>query len=143
MKRMHIHVGVENLEDAIEFYSALFGEEPSKVKGDYAKWMLEDPRVNFAISLKAGRAGVNHLGLQVDGKEELEVIRSQLSAANISTHKNGETTCCYARSEKSWVEDPAGIPWEAYRSMEDVEVFSEEPRACGMTKPETSTGGCC
>lgn len=131
MKRLHIHVGVENLDQGIKFYSALFAEQPSKVKGDYAKWMLEDPRINFAISTRAGKTGVDHLGLQVDEGAELEVLREQLKQADMATFDEGETVCCYARSDKSWVEDPAGIAWEAYTSMGDVELFAGESEVEG------------
>jgi catechol 2,3-dioxygenase-like lactoylglutathione lyase family enzyme len=123
MKRLHVHVGVENLSDSVKFYNALFGAEPVKLKPDYAKWMLDDPRVNFAISTRAGKTGVDHMGIQVDNAEELATLRGQMSQANISTHSDGETTCCYARSEKSWVEDPSGIAWEAYHTMEDAQIF--------------------
>jgi catechol 2,3-dioxygenase-like lactoylglutathione lyase family enzyme len=123
MKRLHIHVGVEKLEEAIRFYSTLFGAEPVKTKADYAKWMLEDPRVNFAISTRASRKGVDHLGIQVDEDSELEALRGRLQAADMTTFDEGETVCCYSRSDKSWLRDPAGIAWEAYRTMEDVQVF--------------------
>lgn len=149
MKRLHIHVGVESIENSVKFYSALFGAEPVKVKDDYAKWMLEDPRVNFAISTRSGKRGVDHLGIQVDSAEELNALRAQLSAANLSTHDDGETTCCYARSEKSWVEDPAGMAWEAYHTMEDAQIFSEKAPAgsacCAppiAAAPEKTSGGC-
>lgn len=135
MKRFHIHVGVDNLEQSIRFYSALFGADPVKTKPDYAKWMLEDPRLNFAISTRAGKKGVDHLGLQVDDAVELKALRDQLSSANLSTHDEGETVCCYAKSEKSWVEDPSGIAWEAYHTMEDAQVFS--------AKPEQNDEACC
>jgi catechol 2,3-dioxygenase-like lactoylglutathione lyase family enzyme len=139
MKRLHVHVGVENLADSVRFYSALFGAEPIKLKPDYAKWMLDDPRVNFAISTRAGTVGVDHMGIQVDRADELGALRDQMSRANISTHEDGETTCCYARSEKSWVEDPSGIAWEAYHTMEDAQVYSgaekAAPEAC--CTPET------
>jgi catechol-2,3-dioxygenase len=146
MKRMHIHVGVKNIEESVRFYSALFGTGPAKLKPDYAKWMLEDPRLNFAISTRTKETGLDHLGLQVDDAGELTALREQMSAANISTHSNGETTCCYARSEKSWVEDPNGIAWEAYHSMEDVQIFSandavDETGAC--CTPQTLQGVCC
>lgn len=146
MKRMHVHVGVINLEQSVRFYSALFGVEPAKLKPDYAKWMLEDPHLNFAISTRSGRTGLDHMGLQVDDAGELALLREQMSAANLSTHSDGETTCCYAKSGKSWVEDPDGIGWEAYHTMEDAQIFSggdaiSEPGACCV--PETSQGvGC-
>ncbi len=139
MKRLHIHVGVEDLDKSVKFYNALFGAEPVKLKSDYAKWMLDDPRVNFAISTRVSKKGVDHLGIQVDDLSELEAIRKQMSGANISTHSDGETTCCYAKSEKSWVEDPNGIAWEAYQTMEDVQVFSKkEAASCAPKKT-----GCC
>lgn len=127
MKRLHVHVGVDNLEESIKFYSALFDAEPTKTKEDYAKWMLDDPRVNFAVSTRSGAKGLNHLGIQVDDAHELETLRTQISSANISSHSEGETVCCYARSEKSWVEDPSGIAWEAYHTMDDAQIYSNEP----------------
>ncbi len=146
MKRMHIHVGVENLDDSIKFYNALFNAEPVKTKDDYAKWMLDDPRINFAISTRVNTKGVDHLGIQVDDLSELEAIRAQMSAANISTHDDGETTCCYAKSEKSWVKDPNGIAWEAYQTMEDVQIFSEKEQstdsACCVPDTNQKTGCC-
>jgi catechol 2,3-dioxygenase-like lactoylglutathione lyase family enzyme len=134
MKRLHVHVGVKQLEEGIKFYSALFGAEPVKRKPDYAKWMLDDPRVNFAISTRASRPGVDHLGIQVDDAAELSEIRGRLQAAELATFSEGETVCCYARSEKSWVADPAGTPWEAYRTMEDAEVYHAT---------ESASGACC
>ncbi|NND00971.1 MAG: glyoxalase/bleomycin resistance/dioxygenase family protein, partial [Gammaproteobacteria bacterium] len=113
MKRMHIHIGVENLDQGIEFYNALFGVQPVKTKTDYAKWMLDDPRINFAISTRPGKTGVDHLGLQVDGDDELEELRTRLKSADMSVFDEGETVCCYAHSDKSWVKDPSGIAWEA------------------------------
>lgn len=145
MKRFHIHIGVDNLADSIRFYNALFGADPVKVKSDYAKWMLEDPRINFAISTRAGKQGVEHLGIQVDDATELEALRKQFSEANISTHSDGETTCCYAKSEKSWVNDPNGIAWEAYHTMEDAQFFSNEKAtesSCCMPEKNTETACC-
>lgn len=152
MKRFHMHVSVDNLEQSIKFYSALFGAEPAKLKPDYAKWMLEDPRINFAISTRGAKTGLDHVGLQVDEMSELEALRAQLSAANIATHGDGEATCCYARSEKSWVQDPSGIAWEAYHTMADAALFNDKheaatPQAVSEnTKASscgTSRGGCC
>lgn len=149
MKRMHIHVGVENLEDSIRFYSALFGAQPAKVKPDYAKWMLDDPHLNFAISTRSERIGVDHMGLQVDDVGELAALRNQMSAANISTHGDGATTCCYAKSEKSWVEDPNGIAWEAYCTMEDAEIFGisrnggNAARETACCVPAAAQDACC
>ena len=145
MKRLHVHVGVASLSDSVKFYSALFGAEPVKLRPDYAKWMLDDPRVNFAISTRAGTVGVDHMGIQVEHPEELGALRNQMSRANISTHSDGETTCCYARSEKSWLEDPSGIAWEAYHTMEDAQIYSGAdaavPEAC--CTPETPQAVCC
>ncbi len=123
MKRFHIHVGVKDLDKSIQFYSTLFGQAPAKLKNDYAKWMLEDPRVNFAISTRVGEDGVDHLGIQVDLDSELTEITERLKNADLGVYSEGETTCCYAESKKAWVQDPAGIAWEAYRTMADVEVF--------------------
>ena len=156
MKRMHIHVGVESLDDSIRFYSALFGAQPVKTRDDYAKWMLDDPRINFAISTRAEKAGIDHLGLQVDEDCELEELRARLKSAEMSVFDEGETLCCYARSEKSWVKDPAGIAWEAYKTMEDVQFFAgaaiiEDNNSCapagndqpGECTPPAARGGCC
>lgn len=155
MKRMHIHVGVENLDQSIKFYNTLFGSEPVKTKTDYAKWMLDDPCINFAISTRSGKAGVNHLGLQVEQDRELDELRERLKSADMSVFDEGETLCCYARSDKSWVEDPSGIAWEAYKTMEDVQLFSSEtsikdaacciPEATGQPdccEPSEKTAGC-
>lgn len=146
MKRMHIHVGVEKLDDGIRFYNALFGEEPSKITDDYAKWMLDDPRINFAISTRVNR-GVDHLGFQVEEAEELDAVRVRLKQADMTLFDEGETVCCYARSDKSWVTDPAGTAWEAYLHMEDVQRFSEatpsmEGGACCLGKGETRADCC-
>ncbi|MEZ0262815.1 MAG: ArsI/CadI family heavy metal resistance metalloenzyme [Alphaproteobacteria bacterium] len=143
MKRLHIHVGVDNLDQSIRFYSALFGAEPVKTKPDYAKWMLESPHVNFAISTRA-ETGVNHLGIQVDDDSELAELRERLKKADMSVVNEGETVCCYARSDKSWVHDPAGLPWETYRTMEDAEIFKvEKPEAASSCSPAAKTDSCC
>jgi len=146
MKRLHIHIGVDKLDDAVRFYNALFGAEPVKTKPDYAKWMLDDPRVNFAISTRARKEGVDHLGIQADDDAELDELRTRLEAADLSLVNKGETICCYARSDKSWIEDPAGIPWEAYRTMEDAQVFSGKAPAMDDACCASGTGGqadCC
>ncbi|HMK80558.1 MAG TPA: ArsI/CadI family heavy metal resistance metalloenzyme [Xanthobacteraceae bacterium] len=114
MKRFHVHVAVDNLADAIGFYSALFAAPPSVVKVDYAKWMLDDPRVNFAISARGRPAGLDHLGIQVEDQGELHEVYARLDQAGRPVLNQGETQCCYARSEKSWVDDPAGISWETF-----------------------------
>ncbi len=124
MKRLHLHIGVEQLEEAIQFYSKLLGAEPVKRKLDYAKWMLDDPRVNLAISTRVNTKGVDHLGIQVDDEQELKEIRQRLTDGNLLVAEERETLCCYAKSDKNWIVDPAGIPWEAYRTLEDAEIFS-------------------
>ncbi len=124
MKRMHIHVGVKDIAEGVKFYSALFGAEPTKQMADYAKWMLDDPRLNFAISTRSGKQGLDHLGFQVEDEKELSAMREQLQKADIATYDEGETVCCYAESDKSWLQDPAGIAWEAYQIMGDAQLFS-------------------
>lgn len=155
MKRMHIHVGVKSIDEGIRFYSALFGTAPSKLKDDYAKWMLEDPRINFAISTRA-KLGVDHLGLQVEEDSELEDLRQRLQDADMALFDEGETVCCYARSSKAWVKDPAGVAWESFKSMADAQLFSQEtqpdeaacctPESKGKPNccvPSEKTAGCC
>jgi len=114
MKRMHVHVSVADLQQSIAFYSALFAAKPSVTKPDYAKWMLEDPRVNFAISTRGRQPGLNHLGIQAEDKAELKEIYSRLHETGGTVIAQGETRCCYAKSEKSWIDDPAGISWETF-----------------------------
>jgi hypothetical protein len=114
MKRMHVHVAVADLEQSIGFYSALFATQPSVVKADYAKWMLDDPRVNFAISTRGKEPGLDHLGIQVESKDELGDVYARLRHAGGALIEQGQTTCCYAKSEKSWIDDPAGISWETF-----------------------------
>jgi catechol 2,3-dioxygenase-like lactoylglutathione lyase family enzyme len=145
MKRFHIHVGVKNLDQSVQFYSTLFGQQPTKLKDDYAKWMLEDPRINFAISTLTKDTGVDHLGIQVENPNELEELTERLKKADLGVYDEGETTCCYAKSDKAWVEDPSGVAWEAYRTMADAEVFrdkSESVPECCPTEG-SSEQSCC
>jgi catechol-2,3-dioxygenase len=114
MKRMHVHVSVESIDKAVAFYSALFAAQPSVVKPDYAKWMLDDPRVNFAISTRGRQPGLDHLGIQVENRDELQEVYGRLHQAGDNIFEEGHTTCCYAKSEKSWIDDPAGISWETF-----------------------------
>jgi hypothetical protein len=116
MKRMHVHVAVADLEQSIGFYSALFAAKPAVIKMDYAKWMLDDPRVNFAISARGRQAGIDHLGIQVDDKDELNEIYARLHKAGGNVIEQGRTACCYAKSEKSWIDDPSGISWETFHT---------------------------
>lgn len=150
MKRLHVHIAVEDMEKSVGFYSALFGTKPTKQKPDYAKWMLEDPRVNFAISSRGAKPGLDHLGIQVDEADELTHLRSQMKNADLGVFEEGEATCCYAESDKSWVQDPNGIAWEAYHTMADAELFnkkaaSETASACCAPKAEAKPAktGCC
>jgi catechol 2,3-dioxygenase-like lactoylglutathione lyase family enzyme len=125
MKRFHVHVHVADLPKNIAFYSALFDAQPAKHESDYAKWMLEDPPVNFAISTRGNATGVDHLGIQVSEAVELSELRARADKADMSTLDSGETTCCYARSDKYWLTDPQGVAWEQFHTLSDVPVFSE------------------
>jgi len=111
---MHVHVAVDDLKQSIDFYSALFAAQPSVTKVDYAKWMLDDPRVNFAISTRGRQAGLDHLGIQVEDKDELNEVYARLHMAGGNVIEQGQTACCYAKSEKSWIDDPSGISWETF-----------------------------
>lgn len=125
MKRFHVHVHVDDLGKSITFYSKLFAAEPTRVESDYAKWMLEDPRINFAISTRGSQAGVDHLGFQVDDPAELAELKARAEAADMALLDEGETTCCYARSDKHWITDPQGIAWEHFHSLGTIPMFSE------------------
>jgi len=132
MKRFHVHVGVTDLEQSIRFYSHLFGAEPTVRKHDYAKWMVEDPRLNFAISARGNHAGVNHLGLQVDDAAELAELRENFSAADArSVIDQTGASCCYAKSNKHWVTDPQGIPWEGYHTLDSIRYFGSADASDG------------
>ena len=125
MKRMHVHVGVENLERSIAFYSALFAAQPAVVKSDYAKWMLDDPRDNFAISTRGKEPGLDHLGIQVESQAELHEVYARLRTAGGTVIEQGHTACCYARSEKAWIDDPAGISWETFHTTGESTVYGD------------------
>ena len=125
MKRFHVHLHVDNLAKSIGFYSKLFAAEPVRVEGDYAKWMLEDPRINFAISTRGDKPGIDHLGFQTDDVTELDALKARAEAADMALLDEGTTTCCYARSEKHWVTDPQGIAWEQFHTLGNIPVFSE------------------
>ena len=128
MKRLHVHLSVNDLADSIRFYTALFAVEPAVQKDDYAKWMLEDPRVNFAISRRGGASGVRHLGIQVEDARELEDVYARLKDADAPVLEEGATTCCYAKSEKSWIEDPQGVKWETFLTTGSSTVYGSGPR---------------
>jgi catechol 2,3-dioxygenase-like lactoylglutathione lyase family enzyme len=142
MKRLHVHVAVDSLPQSITFYSALFAAQPAMVKTDYAKWMLDDPRVNFAISTRGRQAGLDHLGIQVENDDELREVYARLHKAGGNIVEQGQTACCYAKSEKSWIDDPSGIAWETFLTTGEsttygdgtgerqARVAHEKPSAC-------------
>ncbi|MBK7658094.1 MAG: VOC family protein [Betaproteobacteria bacterium] len=135
MKRFHVHVGVEHLADSIRFYTQLFGAPPTVEKSDYAKWMVEDPRINFAISQRdRASTGIDHLGFQVETDEELAGMRAAVDRADIAVREERGVSCCYAKSDKHWVTDPQGVAWETYRTLDTVPTFH------GAAPPETA---CC
>jgi catechol 2,3-dioxygenase-like lactoylglutathione lyase family enzyme len=138
MKRFHVHVAVDDLEANIRFYSTVFGTAPTVHKPDYAKWMMEDPRVNFAISQRGAKAGVDHLGFQVDTDDELQALRQQVAKAEIAALDQPDAECCYARSDKYWVTDPQGIAWETYRTLGEAEIYGSDSQ-----KKATAAGPCC
>ncbi len=148
MKRFHVHLSVDDLAQNIRFYSALFGAEPNVLKDDYAKWMLDDPRVNFAISQRGAKAGLDHLGFQVDSDEELARLNDQLQAADLPSTEETGAACCYARSNKYWSVDPQGVAWEAFHSLSEIPTFNEAngagdgEAACCAPKAPTEQGCC-
>jgi catechol 2,3-dioxygenase-like lactoylglutathione lyase family enzyme len=146
MKRMHIHVAVDDLAKSIGFYSTLFAARPSVVKDDYAKWMLEDPRVNFAISTHGGaKPGLDHLGIQVENDGELAEVYGRLKQAEGPVLEEGATTCCYAKSEKSWIIDPQGLAWEAFHTTGESTVYGNGAREqlAAMATTVSPSSSCC
>ena len=151
MKRLHVHVAVESVEQSVEFYSVLFAAPPTVRKADYAKWMLEDPHVNFAISARGRAPGVDHLGLQVESQSELAEVAERLRTAQHRLFDEGATTCCYAKSEKAWVHDPSGISWETFHTTGESTTYGEarvegqgvpSPACCtAATSRETASCG--
>ena len=139
MKRMHLHVNVPELDQSVRFYQTLFGAPPVVVKPDYAKWMLEDPRVNFAISVRGREPGLNHVGIQVESADELAELAGRLKAAGAQTFDQEATTCCYARSDKSWVGDPSGLRWETFFTFGEATAYGEDPEALEAEDAES----CC
>jgi hypothetical protein len=142
MKRFHVHVSVDDLASNVRFYSSLFGAEPTIRKDDYAKWMLDDPRLNFAISQRGDQAGVNHLGIQVESDEELEAMRAQLTRADQPLVQQVEAACCYAKSNKHWVQDPQGVAWETFHSLANIPVFGRDTQSAGKAIP-IKAAPCC
>jgi len=157
MKRFHVHVHVDDLARSVAFYSKLFAAEPARLEPDYAKWMLEDPRVNFAISTRGGASGVDHLGFQTDDAAELAELKARAQAADMAILDEGETSCCYAQSEKHWVTDPQGVAWEHFHTLANIPVFSQKaaepvdasaccaptPRGRPVGIPVKSGSSCC
>jgi len=129
MKRFHVHVHVTDLQKNIAFYSAMFDQQPARTEADYAKWMLADPPVNFAISTRGNATGVDHLGIQVDSKDDLAALRGNAAKADMAVLDEGQTSCCYARSEKYWVTDPQGVAWEQFPTLDNTPGCSEKPAA--------------
>lgn len=147
MKRFHVHVHVDDLSKNIAFYSAMFNQQPARTEADYAKWMLTDPPVNFAISTRGSAVGVDHLGIQVDSKEDLAELRVHAAKADMAVLDEGQTSCCYARSDKYWVTDPQGIAWEQFHTLDNIPVFSEAPAkqgaACCAAPAASPAKSCC
>jgi catechol 2,3-dioxygenase-like lactoylglutathione lyase family enzyme len=152
MKRLHVHVSVDDLAQSVRFYSTLFAAEPAVTKADYAKWMLDDPRVNFAISARGGAAGLDHLGIQVETQGELQEVYRRLRDADRPVLEEGATTCCYAKSEKAWITDPQGLSWETFLTSGESTVYGDSAdfgairTASGGLKPGADTasaGACC
>ena len=146
MKRLHLHVSVNDLDTSIRFYQTLFGADPVVTKPDYAKWMLEDPRINFAISTSRQPVGINHLGFQVDTDEELRGMKAQLAAADARMIEEVEQPCCYAKSDKYWVTDPTGIAWETFHTLSRIPVYGEDTAVFNhgaSTVPVGNEASCC
>src|SRR6201989_2591166 len=143
MKRLHIHMAVEDLPRSIVFYAALFDAQPSVVKADYAKWMLEDARVNFAISTRGRQPGLDHLGIQVENSDELQEVYARLHKAGGDVIEQGQTTCCYAKSEKSWIDDPAGISWETFLTTGESTNYGDGTGERVARVSDEKPGACC
>jgi hypothetical protein len=140
MKRLHVHVSVDDLAHSIQFYSTLFAAEPTVTKPDYAKWMLDDPRVNFAISTRSEQTGVDHLGIQVETPDELHEVYGRLQQADRPVLEEGVTTCCYAKSEKAWIKDPQGLSWETFLTFGESTVYGDNVDLDPLREP---SGACC
>jgi catechol 2,3-dioxygenase-like lactoylglutathione lyase family enzyme len=139
MKRLHISLAVDDLDRTVAFYSTLFEAEPTVRKADYAKWMLDDPRVNFAVQTRGARKGLDHLGIQVEDRDELGEVYARLEAAGAPSHDEGETVCCYAKSEKRWVVDPQGVAWETFLTTGDSPVYGSDIDVQASVR----ASGCC
>ena len=142
MKRLHVHVSVHDLEQSIRFYSALFAAQPSVLKDDYAKWMLDDPRVNFAISTRSSKAGLDHLGIQAENAAELEDLGTRLAQADVAITAQKGASCCYAKSDKYWTIDPQGIAWESFHTLDSVPMYGQDTRS-GAIEVREAKAACC
>ena len=140
MKRFPVHVAVDDLNANIRFYSTVFGTSPTVLKDDYAKWMLDDPRINFAISRRGAKPGLDHLGVQVESDEELATLRGQVGQAEIAALDQDNAACCYARSDKYWITDPQGIAWETFHTLDSVPVYGEDSRVADSAQEKSA---CC
>ncbi len=144
MKRFHVHLHVEELAKSIGFYSTLFAAEPTRREADYAKWMLEDPPLNFAISSRGGKVGIDHLGIQAGNAEELAELKGRAAQADSALADEGVTNCCYSRSEKHWITDPQGVAWEQFQTLANIAQFSggtaEAPERAGACCPQREAG---
>ena len=140
MKRFHVHLHVQDLAASIGFYSKLFAADPTRQESDYAKWMLDDPRINFAISTRGGKPGIDHLGFQTDSAAELAELKDRVAAADMALHAQGTGSCCYAVSQKHWITDPQGVPWEHFHTLANIPIFGE-----GLASPGTADAAkaCC
>lgn len=152
MKRFHVHVAVDDIDANVRFYSMVFGASPTVLKADYAKWMLDDPRINFAISKRGANTGVDHLGIQVESENELTDLRRQVATAEIAALDQPTAECCYARSDKYWITDPQGVPWETFHTLDSIPVFgdtarTEQSACCSRTPTDqpsvVKSGACC
>lgn len=143
MKRLHVHVSVDDLAESIQFYSGMFASEPTVVKADYAKWMLEDPRMNFAISRRGELTGLNHLGIQVESGLELKEMQDRLGALQPDLEKEEGVACCYAKSDKYWVNDPSGIAWETFHTLDSIPVFGEPDTMAASPEKQAGREACC
>jgi catechol-2,3-dioxygenase len=140
MKRLHVHVSVDDLAESVQFYSTLFAAGPKVTKPDYAKWMLDDPRVNFAISTRGKRAGLDHLGIQVESEDELHAVYDRMQQADRPVLEEGATACCYAKSEKAWITDPQGVAWETFLTRGESTVYGD---SIDLGQIRTTAGACC
>ena len=139
MKRFHVHVSVDDIQKSVRFYAALFAAQPTVLKEDYAKWQLDDPRVNFAISTRGKQSGLDHLGIQAENSGELEEIGARLAQADVSVLPQKNAACCYAKSDKYWTIDPQGIAWESFHTLDSVPVYGGETRI----KLSETKAACC